>query len=122
MVVRVKRCARSRHPARRYALGIIAPLSLLCVTPLPAQPLPVDNDAVVARELSMSGRALPLKQIIDHARGLRPGRLIDAEVYRDRDDGRFIYEIYILDGAGDIWELEYDAKTGALIEHEQEDH
>ena len=90
--------------------------------PLAAQPLPMDDDAEVARELVRSGQALPLHQVIDHARGLRPGRLIDAELHRAQGDGTLIYEIYILDGAGDIWELEYDAATGALIEHEQEDH
>ncbi len=108
--------AMRRTRLRALLIGAVS------VTPLAAQPLPVDNDATVARALVAAGQALPLQQVIDRARTRQPGRMIDAELYRDRDDGRFIYEIYILDGAGDIWELEYDAATGALIEHEQEDH
>ena len=96
-------------------------LALHCAAALGTEPLPVDNDAAVARALVDAGRALPLQQVIDRARGLRPGRLIDAELYRSGDQ-RYLYEVYILDAAGDVWELEYDAATGALIEHELEDH
>jgi hypothetical protein len=110
----------TRAPRGRGRL--LLSLGMIFVTPLAAELLPIDNDAATSRELVSSGQALPLQQIIDHARGLRPGRLIDAELYRSRGDGRLVYEIYILDGSGDVWELEYDAASGSLIEHEQEDH
>ena len=75
-----------------------------------------DHDRI--RELRRAGEILPLERILENARAEHPGRVIEAELKR-RDDG-YAYEIEVIDHAGIVWELLYDADTGELIRSEQE--
>ena len=61
----------------------------------------------------------PLEQLIIKAESLHAGRLIEAEL--KTIDGREIYEIEILDNSGKVWETYYDARSGELINHEEEE-
>ena len=63
---------------------------------------------------------MPLEQLIKNAEALHPGRLIEAEL--KSIDGRDLYEIEILDEAGKVWESFYDAQTGEIVDHKEEDH
>ena len=76
-----------------------------------------DNRA--ARHLRESGQILSLERIVQRAKAAHPGKLLDIEL--DRDDGRYVYEVELVDERGVVWELKYDAVTGALLEHERED-
>jgi uncharacterized membrane protein YkoI len=62
---------------------------------------------------------MPLEVLISKAETLHPGRLLEAEL--KCIDGRDIYEIETLDEAGKVWETYYDAQTGELINHEEEE-
>lgn len=102
--------------AAALSLGpLLALLALLVATPVVADEL----GAAEARELQRQGLILPLEQILRHARGHRDGRLLDVEL--EREHGRYVYELELLDDAGRVWELELDAGDGALIELERED-
>jgi cytochrome b/uncharacterized membrane protein YkoI len=61
----------------------------------------------------------PLEQLIIKAESLHAGRLLEAEL--KTIDGREIYEIEILDDRGKVWETYYDARSGELINHEEEE-
>jgi len=74
------------------------------------------DDHHAARELAANGRILPLRQVLDMAEGHQAGRVLEAEF--EEDDGRYIYEIEIVDEKGMVWELEMDALDGTLLKKE----
>ena len=79
---------------------------------------PADGDQVEARRLREAGQILPLEAIVERAKAAHPGKLLDSEL--DREDGRYVYELELLDEQGVVWELTYDAATGALLEREED--
>lgn len=94
--------------------------ALLCA---PAQARGIDDaGAHLARRLLSEGKILPLEDIIGRARNLRDGSLIDAELSFEDDHAAYVYELHMLDAAGAVWELEFNADTGELIEHKPIDH
>ena len=72
-----------------------------------------------ARRLRETGTILPVETILERVRQAQPGRLLDLEL--ERDDGRYVYEIEVIDTAGTVWELKLDARSGALLQRERED-
>lgn len=74
------------------------------------------DDHHAARELAANGRILPLRQVLDMAEGHQPGWVLEAEF--EEDDGRYIYEIEMVDDKGMVWELEMDAMDGTLLKKE----
>ena len=77
-----------------------------------------DDDHEAARRLSEAGDILSLETILEHAQQQQPGRVIEVEF--EQDHGQYIYEIEILTTSGIVWELEFDAQTGQLLERKQE--
>ena len=71
-------------------------------------------DADSARRLQEEGRILPLAEVVARARSLHPGSVIEVEL--DDNDGRYVYEIELLDAEGTARELYFDAGSGALLE------
>lgn len=92
---------------------------LLTFALLPGQALLAHDDSDRARLLKQQGNILPLEQIIDAAMAVKSGQILETEF--DEDDGRYVYELEILDDNGHVWELELDATTAELIELESED-
>jgi uncharacterized membrane protein YkoI len=80
--------------------------------------LRADDDQREAQRLLQSGHILPLEGILQRAKTVRPGKLLDVEF--ERDDGRYVYELEVLDDRGTVWKLKYDATTGALLEQERD--
>ncbi len=78
-----------------------------------------DSDHLKARELVKAGAILPLERILKQVATDHPGHILEVEF--EQEDGLFIYEIELVDEQGLVWELEFDAKTGMLIEKERED-
>ncbi len=68
------------------------------------------------------GELRPLSEILQFARGIVDGKVIDVELESEVDfrDGRrhleWVYEIEILTEANHVVELEIDAVTGQLLE------
>lgn len=69
-----------------------------------------------ARHASRRGEYVSLQVILADAEQRQPGRVLDVEL--DDDDE---YEIEILRADGVVVELEYDAKTGRLLDIDIED-
>ena len=72
-----------------------------------------------AQQLQADGVIVPLEQVLEQARTKKPGRLLELELERKR--GMLIYEIEIVDKEGLVWEFEFDAATGELIQLKQDD-
>lgn len=71
------------------------------------------------RRLKESGRIRSLESVLEEIRRDYPGRIIEIEF--DDDDGRYTYEIELVDEQGVVWDLEIDARTGKLLEKKQDD-
>lgn len=70
-------------------------------------------------ELKQSGKIMPLEDVIKQVRRDYPGRIIEIEL--EDEDGRYIYELELVDENGVVWELDVDAKTGQVLKYEQDD-
>jgi uncharacterized membrane protein YkoI len=78
-----------------------------------------DENHDLARKLRDAGAILPLEDVVRHARMAKPGELLETEL--EKKDGHYIYEVEILDKAGQVWELKLDAASGRLIAMERDD-
>jgi uncharacterized membrane protein YkoI len=75
-----------------------------------------DHDTI--KRLRDAGEILPLETIIKKfQKTYSRGRILDAEL--ENEDGRYVYELVILDGKGSVRELEYDARTGEFWRTEE---
>jgi uncharacterized membrane protein YkoI len=83
-------------------------------------PVQSDESASVARQLLKEGKIMPLQEILMKAKVIKPGQVIETDL--EREDGRYVYELEILDEQGQVWELELDAQTGEFVELENEDN
>lgn len=77
-----------------------------------------DSDQDAARGLREAGKIMPLETILEKARDVHPGRVLDVEL--EREHGRRLYQIEILDRLGIVWEMKFDAATGELLKTEKE--
>jgi len=94
-------------------------LLLCCLLGLWPGTLPLaDESADKARQLRASGQILSLEKLLEVARKIKPGEILETEL--DKEAGRYVYEIDILDAQGRVWELKLDAKDGKLIELEKD--
>ncbi|WP_412460310.1 PepSY domain-containing protein [Pseudomonas sp. SC11] len=92
-------------------------LALLVACPL-ASARDLDQDEALA--LRQQGVILPLEQLLEAALGRHPGaRLLEAELEEKHD--RYEYEVELLTPNGVVREIKYDARTGVLIEDEEDD-
>ncbi len=71
-----------------------------------------------ARALQQQEIILPLSHIIDKAMAIKSGKVLETEL--DQENDRYVYELEILDSNGQVWELEFDAQTGDLMEIEED--
>ena len=77
------------------------------------------DDYERAYRLRESGDIVPLEQILELALNIHPGRVIEVEL--EGNGRRRIYKIEIVDQQGVVWELEFDAGSGHLLEEERDD-
>ena len=79
-----------------------------------------DDDHERARELVKSGEIIPLEQLLQQVIGQRSGslRLLEAEL--EREQGRLVYELELVDEQGVVRELLFDAKTGEALGEEDD--
>lgn len=101
--------------ARALRTGWIL-LALLILAGSPAQ---ADEDHEQARRLLANKHIVALEQILHHARSVRPGRLLEAEL--ERHEQGYVYELEWVDAKGVVWEMKYDASTGRFLHDQRED-
>ena len=71
------------------------------------------RDHELARQALEQGRVLPLRSVLDKLEREVPGQVLKVEF--EREDGRFIYEIRLLQHDGHLAKLEVDATSGEVL-------
>jgi uncharacterized membrane protein YkoI len=95
---------------------LLAALLALIVTLGLVSPAAADDDHERARRAVEAGEAMPLTRILERVEADFAGQLLEVEL--EKDDGRWVYEIELLTPQGNVIELTYDARSGALLETE----
>ncbi len=95
------------------------PALLLALVLLPLQPgsARADSDGrdhERARAALQAGEVMPLPQLLQKLQRSHPGQVLELEL--EREDGRWIYEVKLLQGKGRLLKLEVDAATGEVLE------
>ena len=72
-----------------------------------------DNDHDRARAALRAGEVLPLQVVLQRVQVEYPGRVLGIKL--EREDGRWIYEVKLLDPSGQLNKLELNAATGAVL-------
>ena len=79
-----------------------------------------DEDQERARELVKSGEIMPLGQLLKKIINSETGKLRLLEVELEREKGRLVYELELVDEQGVVRELLFDAKTGEALGEEDD--
>jgi len=76
-----------------------------------------DSDQDQARAAVLAGKVLPLKTLLERLERKHPGRLLEVEI--EQEDGRWIYEIKLLQPDGRLVKLELDAATAEVLRRKE---
>lgn len=79
-----------------------------------------DEDHERARKLVKNGEIMPLEQLLQKVMSQTSGelRLLEAEL--EREDGRLVYELELVDEKGRVRDLLFDARTGEALGEEDD--
>jgi len=72
-----------------------------------------DDDHDLARQALEQGKVLPLRTVLDRVEREYKGQALKVEF--ERDDGRFVYKIRLLQPDGRIAKLKVDAVDGRVL-------
>ena len=78
-----------------------------------------DADHDLARQALESGQVLPLATVLAKLAHEAPGQVLKVEF--EREDGRFIYEIRLLQNDGRVAKLKVDAVDGRVLAIKRKD-
>lgn len=67
-----------------------------------------------ARAAVEAGQVLPLPTLLERLRRTHPGQVLELEL--EREDGRWIYEIKLLQANGQLLKLDVDAATAQVLQ------
>lgn len=81
-------------------------------TPLSA-PADGRSDHERARQAYEAGEVMPLRALLAQIERDYPGQVLEVEL--ERDHGRWIYELKLLQGSGALVKLEVDARDGSVL-------
>jgi uncharacterized iron-regulated membrane protein len=66
-----------------------------------------------ARAAVQAGELLPLDQVLQRVQRSVPGQVLEVEL--EREGGRWVYEIHLLQAGGRLLKLQVDGRTAAVI-------
>jgi uncharacterized membrane protein YkoI len=72
------------------------------------------DDHERARAAVQAGEILPLPVLLERLQRTYPGQVLELEL--EREDGRWIYEVRLLQPNGQLLRLELDARTAQVLE------
>lgn len=72
-----------------------------------------DDDHERAREAVARGEVLPLGTVLQRLENSHPGQVLEVDL--EREDGRWIYEIRLLQPGGRLVKLEVDARSAEVL-------
>lgn len=100
-----------KYPRRRAIAGALALIALIAAPAFADDDDKHDHDR--ARRALERGEVLPLERILAVVRARVPGEVVRVEL--ERDDGKWIYEVRVIDAAGRRVEIEVDAARGVIL-------
>lgn len=103
-----------RRTARGCVQSCVLTAMLLGALPLPAARASDTRDHERARSAVRAGEALPLPALLEKLQRTHPGQVLELEL--ERDGGRWIYEVKLLQANGQLLTLELDAGTGQVLQ------
>jgi uncharacterized iron-regulated membrane protein len=104
------------HAGHHFALRrwLLAALSATLLT-LPVSSMArSEPDQDRARAALQAGEILPLNTILTRLAQTQPGQVLEVEL--ERKDGRWLYEIKLLQPGGGLRKLELDARSGEVLQ------
>ncbi len=103
-----------RRRSRPGGLALLALLALL-VGGLVLQPAwsGSKDDHNRARQAVQAGQVLPLRSVLERLEREHPGQVMEVEL--EQEEGRWIYEVKLLQPQGQLVKLKLDARTAALL-------
>lgn len=69
------------------------------------------------RQLRESGQIMSMEDILGRARQAQPGTVVEVEL--DREDGRYVYEVKVIDERNRVHKLELDAGNGEVLRRKE---
>jgi hypothetical protein len=72
------------------------------------------DDHERARQAVITGQVLPLRTVLEKLEREQAGQVLEVKL--ERDDGRWIYEIKLLQPGGQLLKLKLDAQNAKLID------
>lgn len=103
------------RPALTATIAGLA-LAVLAATALQPAVAHASDDRARAsevRQLREGGKILPMEDILSRSRAAQPGQVVEVEL--DREDGRYVYEVKIIDDTDKVHKLEIDAASGDIL-------
>jgi uncharacterized membrane protein YkoI len=73
-----------------------------------------EGDHERARAAVQAGDVLPLATVLERLKRSHPGQVLEVEL--EQEDGRWVYEIKLLQADGQLLKLELDARTAQTLE------
>jgi uncharacterized iron-regulated membrane protein len=108
--------ARDNRPVHLRSQPFLSTLAV--VLAVLASPLALaDSEQDRARAAVQAGKVLPLKAVLERLEREHPGQVLEVEL--EQDDGRWIYEIKLLQSGGRLVKLELDAASGAVLQRKE---
>lgn len=100
------------HAAHALILSLVT-FTLLALS----GPAAADSDQDRARAAAQAGEVLPLKTLLTRLDADHPGQVLEVEL--EQHDGRWIYEIKLLQPDGRLIKLEVDAATAEVLRRKE---
>jgi uncharacterized membrane protein YkoI len=72
-----------------------------------------ESDHELARQALQQGKVLPLRTVLDQVERQYQGQVVKVEF--EHEDGRFIYEMRLLQANGQLTKLKIDAVDGRIL-------
>jgi Peptidase propeptide and YPEB domain len=116
-VIRLRADTHHRHsgPAQRWSRPLLSMvLAGLLLSPLSAPRASDSRDHERARAAVEAGQILPLPALLERLRRTHPGQVLELEL--ERENGRWIYEVKLLQANGQLLKLELDAATAQVLQ------
>lgn len=79
-----------------------------------------ESDHELARQALQAGKVLPLRTVLDQVERQFQGQVVKVEF--EHDDGRFIYEMRLLQANGQMAKLKVDAVDGRVLSVRRKGH
>jgi uncharacterized iron-regulated membrane protein len=109
--------ARDNRPVHLRSQPFLSTLAVVLAMVLTSPLALADSEQDRARAAVQAGKVLPLKTLLERMEREHPGHVLEVEL--EQDDGRWIYEIKLLQPGGRLVKLELDAASGAVLQRKE---